>query len=229
MPEIHSNTAILVFALDSFEEMKRKKIRKGNALFSALNKHTLAEVKKTGLPYVQCGGSCQEGNSFGERFSNAIKDLFEQGFENIIALGNDCPQLTKEHILQAASKLSSGKNVVAPSLDGGFNLLGIQKSAFHKVIFEKLSWQTEKLLAETLAYLEEVSSSPELLESFSDLDFVSDLERLATKVKSHSLALYNFFIASLQTFQKYWLYGNKTTYQFLFSIPFNKGSPLGLS
>jgi len=223
-----SNTAILIFALDPSEEVKRKKLRKGTILFSALHAHTLSEVRKTHLPFVLCRQESQKGNSFGERFSNAVSHLFDQGFQNIIALGNDCPQLTKDHILQAAAELSLGKNVIAPSLDGGFNLLGIQKQTFEKDIFEALPWQTENLLAQTLFYFSKADSGTELLESFSDVDSIWDVKHLVDKVKGCSLELYALFVELLQTIQHLWRYSHRSPFQLLFSTPFNKGSPLPL-
>ncbi|MEM8927385.1 MAG: DUF2064 domain-containing protein [Bacteroidota bacterium] len=229
MYEIHSNTAILVFALNPSEEVRRKKIRRGKVLFSSLHEHTLTEVKKTRLPFFQFKGACQKGNSFGERFSNAIQHLFDLGFTNVITLGNDCPQLSKRDILYTASKLALGQNVVAPSLDGGFNMLGIQKSAFNKAAFEKLPWQTEKLLDETLKYLRNFGYSPELLRAYSDVDSIMDLRRLLSKVKLFSKGLYTLFSEILRTTQLNWSYLFNTPNLPNFSFPTNKGSPFSIS
>ncbi|MEO0571828.1 MAG: DUF2064 domain-containing protein [Bacteroidota bacterium] len=229
MYEIHSNTAILVFALKPSEEVQRKKIRMGKALFSSLNQHTLAEVKKTKLPFFHCEGTCQKGNSFGERFSNAIQHLFDLGFQNVIALGNDCPQLTKKDILFTASELASGQNVLAPSSDGGFNMLGIQKSAFNKTTFEALSWQTEKLFEETLQYLRKLGQDIELLETYTDLDSIADIELLLSKVKFFSARLYALLIELLHKSQLHWSYLFKPLPQLGLSFPSNKGSPFAIA
>ncbi|MGB5435124.1 MAG: DUF2064 domain-containing protein, partial [Maribacter sp.] len=114
------HTAILVFALSSEEEQKRKKIRNGDRLFSALSEHSLNIVAKTGLPYFHYTEKEQVGDSFGERFTNAIQEVFNRGFKQIITIGNDSPQLKISHIQRAAVLLDHNKSVIGPSADGGF-------------------------------------------------------------------------------------------------------------
>lgn len=223
-----SNTAILVFALDASEEVGRKKMPRAKTLFSALNRRTLFEVKKTGLPYVHYDGSHQHGNSFGERFATAIQSLFDKGYENIITIGNDCPQLTATHMLTAASKLEIGQNIVAPSLDGGVNLLGLQKSTFHSETFQILSWQTSILFDEVLEYFERCTEDLVVLESFHDVDSLSDIYSILNKVRSISSELLSLFISLLNNALPYWFNVKNRPHGALVSLPLNKGSPVDL-
>ncbi|UOY08812.1 DUF2064 domain-containing protein [Muricauda sp. SCSIO 64092] len=228
MFENQTNTAVLLFALSASEESKYKHIQKGGLLFHVLTGQTLSEVKKAGLPYFHFDEKLQKGSSFGERFSNAIQNLFDKGFKNVIALGNDCPQITRKHIQSAALQLSSGQNVIAPSKDGGFNLLGIQRDAFGKQDFEQLPWQTEQLLSKTLVYFGQRGQQPKLLRVFSDIDTVADIAFLLKTVRSFSNRLRNVLMEVLQTVQHHWLYSFRYTNLAFFALPFNKGSPLSL-
>jgi len=173
--EQHS-TAILVFANSSFEEMRRKKIDCGNQLFDALTRHTLKTVENTGLPFFHFTEDEQKGNSFGERFTNAIQYVFGKGYEKIITVGNDSPHLTKKHILSAVSQLEDGKSVLGPSADGGFYLMGLHRSDFEKSDFEKLSWQTSKIRTEVADLLSIRPQERHLLPTLFDIDSVWDIK-----------------------------------------------------
>ncbi len=219
------NTAVLVFAQSASKEASRKNIRSGQSLFKALTNHTLSEVKKAGLPYYHFKENVQEGATFGERFANAVQHLFNKGFENIITIGNDCPQLNFEHLLDTASKLSSGQNVIAPSTDGGFNLLGIQKEAFNKEAFIDFSWQTNGLFNETLTYFRKLGHQPTLLDTLSDLDSLADVYGLLHKVKLSSKKLYLVLKNLVENKSVGWSYSIQRTATFSINLPFNKGSP----
>ncbi|CAN0575163.1 unnamed protein product, partial [Ectocarpus sp. 12 AP-2014] len=66
---------------------------KGERVFETLTKETLRKVKRTKQPYFHISEKEQTGNSFGERFTNAIQTVFDKGYEHIITVGNDTPQL----------------------------------------------------------------------------------------------------------------------------------------
>ena len=108
---IQHKTAILVFANSSQEEISHKAIPKSGLLFDMLTQRTLKTVKKTKLPYFHLTEEHQVGDSFGERFTNAIQMVFTKGFEQIITIGNDTPQLRVSHILDASGHLENGKEV----------------------------------------------------------------------------------------------------------------------
>ena len=138
-------TAILIFALSSQEEQRRKKIINGDNLFNALSEHSLKIASKTGLPYFHYTEKEQEGNTFGERFTNAIQSVFNRGFKQIITIGNDSPQLKASHINKAARLLANNTSVLGPSADGGFYLMGLHRENFDAIKFKDLPWQTSDL------------------------------------------------------------------------------------
>lgn len=66
--ENQQHTAILVFAQSAKLEALRKPIRNGEAVFDALNRHTLSVVQASGLPYLIWDEEKQIGKTFAERF-----------------------------------------------------------------------------------------------------------------------------------------------------------------
>lgn len=219
------HTAILVFALSSEEEQKHKKIRNGDQLFSALSEHSLRIAAKTGLPFFHYTEKEQEGDSFGERFTNAIQAVFNRGFRQIITIGNDSPQLKTSHIQRAAMLLAQNKSVLGPSADGGFYLMGLHRKNFNLKKFKDLPWQTSKLAAQLK---KEFSNTPfefVPLARLFDIDNSQDLyilskysDQLTYRIKKIILSL----IATISSFYK-----DEYPYieQFQFKAHQNRGSP----
>lgn len=222
----HSHTAILVFALSPSAETERKPMREGKSLFREMTRHTLFQVRKTGLPYFHYPERLQEGNSFGERFSNAIAALFEQGYSNVITIGNDCPQLHTHHLLEAARSLEKGKTIIAPSFDGGFNLLGLTKTSFSTDRFQQLPWQSSQLFTHTLYYFKELGCVPHLMEALSDIDSMSDVALLTKGAKWLGKTLLALLRTMVQGQTKQWVYNELSPIAIHGHIPPNKGSPL---
>ncbi len=173
------NTAILIFALTSQEELKRKKIINGGDLFNALSQHSLKIVEKTGLPYFHYTEKEQEGDSFGERFTNAIASVFHKGYKQIITIGNDSPQLKTHHLLKTARVLTKNKVVLGPSADGGFYLMGVHRENFNVKRFKNLPWQTSSLGHQLKKEFSIAQYDLVLLDRLFDIDARQDLYSLS--------------------------------------------------
>jgi hypothetical protein len=72
-------TAILVFANNAEKELLSKSIRSAS-VFDLLNTETLKTVRKTGLPFYHYSEKEQIGKTFAERFTNAIKSIYDRGY-----------------------------------------------------------------------------------------------------------------------------------------------------
>ncbi len=219
-------TAVLVFANSSFEEMRRKKIDCGSQLFDALTRHTLKTVEKTGLPLFHITEDEQKGSSFGERFTNAMQYVFDQGFENVITVGSDSPHLTKTHILSAISQLEKGRSVIGPSADGGFYLMGLHRSDFEKSDFELLSWQTSRIREEVLDLLSLSYEKIHLLPTLFDIDTFRDLKTIAKYASGLSEKVLQLVRLMISLIIKSEIPVFSFVASFLSPIHFNKGSPI---
>lgn len=115
----------------------------------------------------------QKGNDLGKRMSNAFKDLFDDGYRNIIIIGSDCPELTTDLMEKAFDKLFSSDVVIGPAKDGGYYLLGMKN--LHKDLFKDVDWSTDKVLGQTLVTCKKLNLSTFLLPELSDIDDEEDL------------------------------------------------------
>ncbi|MDB5034265.1 MAG: hypothetical protein JWQ98_1506 [Chlorobi bacterium] len=110
----------------------------------------------------------QRGASFGERITNAISDAFAIGYEQVVVIGNDCPELAPSDITDAFQRLGDGATLVAaPARDGGAYLLAARSGTFDPEAFLWLPWQTGKLF-EAIGLLPGSASLATIRDDFDD-------------------------------------------------------------
>lgn len=114
----------------------------------------------------------QQGVDLGERMNNAFIDSFTDGYDKVVIIGSDIPDLTEKHILEAFQKLDENDVVLGPAKDGGYYLLGMKK--VHSKIFENKNWGTDSVRAKTMKDLEKVTVH--LLEELNDIDVYEDIK-----------------------------------------------------
>jgi glycosyltransferase A (GT-A) superfamily protein (DUF2064 family) len=198
----------------------------GEVLFQTLTQETLQKAKKTGLPCFHISEKEQTGNSFGERFTNAIQTVFEEGFDNIITIGNDTPQLKTTHLLKTEAALEAGETVLGPSLDGGFYLMGIHKSNFDKESFKRLPWQRFSLFNKISSLVELTNSLLYQLPVLSDIDTIKDVKRLAYFKNSISSTVLQLLMQLLQLGKELQTIVISLFLTTFLQQAFNKGSPV---
>ncbi len=115
----------------------------------------------------------QEGKDLGERMKNAFIEGFEKGYKNIIVIGSDLPNISKEVIERGFEELDSNDLVFGPADDGGYYLLGM--SQLNTSVFDDKPWSQSALLDVTLQELSEQQKSVSLLETLNDIDTFEDL------------------------------------------------------
>lgn len=195
-----SNCAILIFAKNTFSESNSKRIvysEKENCnLWTILNHKTIQIAQKSKIPYFIADENSQVGTTFGEKISTSIQSIFEQGFEKIIVIGNDCPELTATHLQIAKAKLENNDFVFGPDFKGGAYLLGISKNQYKFQEFQNFNWQNSQLFnnitsfysqaqLEILPFLNDVNDAFSFKKAVHNLTFES-------KLKNTLLAFFTF-------------------------------------
>ncbi len=219
-------TAILVFANSAQEEALRKPISGGQQLFTELNSTIESVVISTKLPYYIINEEHQQGGDFGERFVNAVQEIYKKGFENVITIGNDTPFLTKKHLLESARLLEKNKIVIGPSADGGFYLMGLHKSQFDYLAFLKLPWRSKQLAQSITALFQNKAIETVKLQVLYDIDSVEDLkviQKFSKTISKSLLKIIQFIFQYSNTTLTFIKLENYTNYSF---VSYNKGSPI---
>ena len=68
----------------------------------------------------------QSGHDFASRLENAIEKIHELGYDEIVAIGRDCPSLRATDIERAFAELGSRKLVLGPDHRGGCYLIAFR-------------------------------------------------------------------------------------------------------
>jgi glycosyltransferase A (GT-A) superfamily protein (DUF2064 family) len=228
------NTAILIFASQSARDVVRKRMPQAQQLFDAFTSQTIALVEQTGLPYILHQDQDQKGTSFGAKFTHAVQLVFQQGYSQVITIGNDTPGLAVHHIETALEHLEQGKVTLGPSKDGGFYLMAVSQSAFAKAAtpstnspgFEHLPWQQSSLLDRLCNQLKEEGSDIKLLEVLEDIDGIKDVRKLlarAEKLEQSIILLMHELLNSAYTLIGIHHFKRQEVDQ---PVVLNKGSPI---
>jgi glycosyltransferase A (GT-A) superfamily protein (DUF2064 family) len=174
---LKQRTAILLFSRSAKEEIAHKQfsftsLRQSKNIAAKLIQQTSRIAQSSGLPVLHADQ--QQGANFAERLAYSIQKAFQNGYEQVIAIGNDTPALNVAHLRQAEQALSQKDVVLGPSEDGGIYLLGLKKEAFKQLSFEQLSWQTAHLFTELVYLISRQKWSFHTLETLADIDNAKD-------------------------------------------------------
>ncbi|MFK7786804.1 MAG: TIGR04282 family arsenosugar biosynthesis glycosyltransferase [Crocinitomicaceae bacterium] len=115
----------------------------------------------------------QQGNDLGQRMSDAFRTGFGLGYEQIVGVGSDLPDLTSHIIEKGLNELNENEAVFGPAEDGGYYLIGM--SSMLECIFENKPWSTEQLFDVTLDELKSKGHSVGIIETLNDVDTEEDL------------------------------------------------------
>lgn len=179
-------TAILVFARPVAHDAARKHLSAHTATnrhaLHLLNERVRQTAQQTGLPVLFSTNLISHSGSFGWQLSEAIQAVFEQGFDQLLVVGNDCPSLTAADLTNAATELQAGRVVVGPDNSGGVYLLGLSREQFNTDGLRELPWQTNRLHRAICAQFAAHTVLP--LRALSDLNRRVDIRRYQTDSES---------------------------------------------
>lgn len=180
MSKASSKTALLVFARSEAEEASVKMLSPQGfeanlQITTELSRQLAQKTNQLELPILHFGSEEQSGNDFGERLSNAIESAFSQGFENLLVVGNDTPDLSTEDLERAHQKLSEKKMVLGPSTDGGVYLIGVSKHGYNREAFLNIQWETSTVSSDFESYAQEQNLEIVWGRTLRDLDNEQDV------------------------------------------------------
>jgi glycosyltransferase A (GT-A) superfamily protein (DUF2064 family) len=183
---IKNDTAILLFSRSATAEAAAKPLstnpRSARSLASFLINRSKKMATKTDLPIFLFSEKQQRGATFGERFTNAFEDVFALGFDRVIAIGNDCLMVNTSDILRAEKALKTTPSVFGATTDGGAYLIGFQRIAFQKTVFQNLDWQTNDVFNQLVQCAQNQGQTSVFLSEKSDIDHPADWQKVLPRV-----------------------------------------------
>lgn len=135
----------------------------------------LGVINETAKLGVTLALTQQTNGNLGERMSAAAKRHIDQG-RAVLLMGTDCPPLTTERLLAAASVLQDHDAAMYPVEDGGYSLLGLNQ--WDPSLFIEIPWSTDVVADMTIQRLATLGWSCWQGDRLWDLDEPADLSRL---------------------------------------------------
>jgi rSAM/selenodomain-associated transferase 1 len=163
------------FLLDQVERLSRIEARRVLA-FSPPE----AEPFFAGLVRGRFALTPQVDGDLGRRMAAFFAEQFRAGAPSVVLVGTDSPTLPTAFIEQAFSELERAGVVLGPATDGGYYLVGC--AGCPAPIFDGISWGGSRVLAETLARLNDPKWRLALLPPWYDVDTFADWRMLCGHV-----------------------------------------------
>jgi rSAM/selenodomain-associated transferase 1 len=136
-------------------------------------RETFAATVPTGSTLLR-----QVGVDLGQRLRHGFQALRERGYERIVVIGSDSPQIPAVWIREAFAAVRDDDVVVGPARDGGYYLLGLRAEADLPDLFTGVRMSAPDTCARTIERARRLNLSVAHTPSGFDVDEVDDLRLL---------------------------------------------------
>ena len=175
--------AVLIFADETHVDLARRSFPRAarpllnlpalSRLSREIDVHLFSSTGRA-APFAQ-GIHRQSGYDFASRLENAIEKIRELGYDEIVAIGRDCPSLRATDIERAFAELASRKLVLGPDHRGGCYLIAFRSA--DRALLRGVRWKQNTDCAQLRARCRGTDVS--ILPVKHDIDSWSDLRIFA--------------------------------------------------
>ncbi|MBQ0004749.1 MAG: TIGR04283 family arsenosugar biosynthesis glycosyltransferase [Clostridiales bacterium] len=123
----------------------------------------------------------QKGDTLGIRMKNAIADALGRGYQKVVLIGTDIPELQARTIEDAFYKLDDTDIVIGPTFDGGYYLIGMK--AVCETAFNVDKYGDSTVFDNTVRSICEAGLSIEKTDTYSDIDDREDLLKYCGRMR----------------------------------------------
>ena len=222
---MNDKVGILYFSLTPKEEARRKKWTQRSKvnlkIASNLYDHTLSVIRTSNIPFSISSEYTQVHNNFKTKITKAIDDFFNSGFDQVIVIGSDCPDLNQDNIDTAYKNLLLGIHSLGLTKDGGSYLFTQSKKQWNSKKFEALPWCTPQL-GEELKLLLSQESETVCLNTKTDLDSTNCLNQYV----QNSISKLSKLMKQLTSICNNYLYLFLQTLTYSYQASYKRGPPI---
>ena len=118
----------------------------------------------------------QHGADLGQKMKNAISSVLRMGYEKVVLMGTDIPQIHTETIRSAFDSLENEDLVICPAMDGGYYLIGMKKE--HESVWGIKRYGTNTVMFDTLQQIKAENLSVSVGRMYYDIDTEAELKKL---------------------------------------------------
>lgn len=127
----------------------------------------------------------QYGEDLGERMKHAIGIVLRMGYEKVILIGTDIPQIHPETLNNAFDSLDEKDIVIHPTFDGGYYLIGMKRE--YESIWKIERYGTNTVIYDTLQHMRNERLSTAVGQMYYDVDDKEDLLHLYNDIQKGAI------------------------------------------
>lgn len=156
----------------------------------------IAEPEALGHPLWSAPGFAHIGQGsggLGERIASVCEGLFA-GYDSVLLLGADCPQITVDLVVDAVDRLACGGPddppacVLGRARDGGFWLWGSRRRP-ESSLWTRIPWSAADTADRLVAELAAAGGTVDELSTLSDADTLDDLRAVLDELPAQGRML----------------------------------------
>jgi uncharacterized protein len=174
-PPLDPETASRLYFSFLLDKLEQVKALEGICPMIAYTPHESADffnsIRPTGFTLVP-----QNGGNLGEILENISGHIIKQGYEKVVILDSDSPNLPSQYIYESLRCLDKSDAVIGPCLDGGYYLIGFNTHI--PELFHNIPWSTSRVTELTMEKAANCVKTISLLNKWYDVDTWNDLLRL---------------------------------------------------
>jgi len=121
----------------------------------------------------------QTGEEFGERLGSSIRRVLAMGYDRLVLVGADSPELRLSDMEMAFGLLDSHHVVLGPATDGGYYMIAMCR--YHPELFQGVTWSTSIVLKQTISIGFKLGLKVCVAGPCQDIDTIEDLRQLAAR------------------------------------------------
>ena len=114
-----------------------------------------------------------------KKMENAFSNAFDEGYDKVMIMSPDCPELTTLKLKQAFTLLNKHDFVLGPLRDGGYYLLGMKEHT--PEVLRDIEFSESSVFEETLKRIESMGKTVKILPELYDVDEEADLDNKLRK------------------------------------------------
>ncbi len=124
----------------------------------------------------------QKGKDLGARMQYAVEEGVARGYESIVIVGTDIPEVSADILIQALQAVKNHDVVLGPTFDGGYYLIALRKAI--PELFAGIPWSTDQVFPLTMDKAKAGGYAVHTLPCLRDVDTIEDLHHIIQKTKS---------------------------------------------
>lgn len=134
---------------------------------------SLAESPSSGWdPPLETPIEVQVDGDLGRRMGHSFARWFRDGYDRVVIIGSDCPELRPHHIVEAFKRLADVPVVLGPAVDGGYWLIG--QAAPGRLNLSGIPWSSPGTLSATRDRMRDLGVDWQELAELRDIDRPED-------------------------------------------------------